>query len=489
MWRVTIILVLVSLTLAVDKSVIIIGSGISGYSAASRLIENGFDDVIILEAEDRIGGRINTIPFSDGFIDLGAQWVHGQVNNIIYEMTHEHFEFGSTPFVEVPFTFLFSNGTKPDQELFRTISKINFDIFLALDETDTFTGSFGEMFLEVLGEVTMNDSFPVFKDLDLKIIETMKENAERFINGYCALKSWFDMSAKLSAQEDEAGGNLHNTWKKQGFKTVFDFISKKLPDPSQHIDIDSKVQLNKKVTNINYNVIDANSKAVITCADGSSYEAKHVIFTPSLGVLKKYHESLFTPALPEQKVLAIKTWGFGAAGKVFLEFDEPFWSEEGEPFVAYEFLWLDVDKDEAKAYNREWMLGISAFYIVDEFPNMLEAYLGGPKINQFEASSDEKIIEDCMWALEKFLGKSLPKPKAMTRSKWLSNENFLGSYSYPSMDAERAGVGIKELAESINNDNGEPILLFAGEATDEKYPGNTHAGVRSGFRAADVVCA
>jgi len=265
------------------------------------------------------------------------------------------------------------------------------------------------------------------------------------------------------------------------------YSQKKLPDPSQHIDVDSKIQLNKKVTNIKYNANDVNSKTLITCADGSTYEAKHVILTPSVGVLKKYHESLFTPALPERKALAINTWGFGAAGKVFLEFDEPFWSEEEKPFVAYEFLWLDADKDEAKTTDREWMLGISAFYIVDEFPNMLEAYLGGPKVDQFEASSDEKIIEDCMWAFEKFLGKSLPKPKAMKRTQWLSNENFLGTYAYPSMDAEKAGIEIKDLAESIKNEQGEPVLLFAGDATDEKYPGNTHAGVRSGFRTADEI--
>jgi monoamine oxidase len=203
--------------------------------------------------------------------------------------------------------------------------------------------------------------------------------------------------------------------------------------------------------------------------------------------LKKYHESLFTPALPDQKVLAIKSYGFGAAGKIFLEFDEPFWIEEGKPFVAYQFLWLDADKEEVKTANREWLLGISAFYMVDEFPNMIEAYLGGPKIDEFEASSDEKIIEDCMWAFEKFLGKSLPKPKTMIKTQWLTNENFLGTYEYPSMDAENAGVRIKDLAESIKNEQGQPVLLFAGEATDEKYPGNTHAGVRSGFRAADEI--
>ncbi|XP_070490876.1 spermine oxidase-like [Chironomus tepperi] len=489
MLRIAIILVLFSLTMAkINESVIIIGAGASGYSAAVRLMSRNIDDIVILEAEDRIGGRINSIPFSDGYIDLGAQWVHGQDGNIVYKMVHKHFDLGTTPFNERSLTFVFSNGTKPDQELFTNISQINHDIYTGIEEAKNFSGSFGEMFLETLREVTTNDSFPVFKDLDPKIIEIMKEDAERNINGYCALKSWFDMSAELSAAEAKIYGNLYNTWKKQGYKTVFDFISRKLPKPSEYIDIESKVHLNKKVTNIKYNASDVNSKVLVTCADGTSYEATYVIFTASLGVLKKYHETLFTPALPENNILAIKTMGFGAAGKIFLEFDEPFWTKEENEFLAYELLWLDADKDEAKATNREWMLGISAFFMVDEFPNMLEVYIAGPKIDQFEASSDEKIINDCMWALEKFLGKSLIKPKAMTRSKWLSNDNFLGTYSYPSMDAEKAGVYHEHLAESIYNRKNEPILIFAGEATDGMYPGTVQGAVQSGIDAANQVC-
>jgi phytoene dehydrogenase-like protein len=210
---------------ATDKSVVIIGAGISGYSAASKLMENGFDDVIILEAEDRIGGRINTIPFNDGFIDLGAQWVHGQQNNIIYEMTHEHFDFGSTPFDDVPFTFLLSNGTKPNQELINSISKLCFEIDHKIYTSDTFNGSFGDMFIEIYDGIVANGSSPLFRDLDSTMIAVMRESAERNINAYAAIKSWFDLSAKLCSEEELALGNQHNTWRKHGFKTVFDFIS------------------------------------------------------------------------------------------------------------------------------------------------------------------------------------------------------------------------------------------------------------------------
>lgn len=54
--------------------VIVIGAGISGISSAAKLIENGFKNVTVLEAEKRIGGRVYTVPYASNVVDLGAQW-------------------------------------------------------------------------------------------------------------------------------------------------------------------------------------------------------------------------------------------------------------------------------------------------------------------------------------------------------------------------------------------------------------------------------
>ena len=43
--------------------VIIIGAGIAGLSAATKLLESGVNELIVIEARDRTGGRLNTIPF------------------------------------------------------------------------------------------------------------------------------------------------------------------------------------------------------------------------------------------------------------------------------------------------------------------------------------------------------------------------------------------------------------------------------------------
>lgn len=57
-----------------NKRVLIIGAGASGCAAAIKLLDNQFTNVNILEAEHRIGGRIDTRPFAANVVDVGAQW-------------------------------------------------------------------------------------------------------------------------------------------------------------------------------------------------------------------------------------------------------------------------------------------------------------------------------------------------------------------------------------------------------------------------------
>ena len=62
--------------------VIIIGAGVSGLAAAKKLIDEN-REVLVLEARNRLGGRICT-DRSLGFpLDLGASWMHDLPNNII----------------------------------------------------------------------------------------------------------------------------------------------------------------------------------------------------------------------------------------------------------------------------------------------------------------------------------------------------------------------------------------------------------------------
>jgi len=75
-----------------DRKIVVVGAGASGVACATKLLELGFQNVLVVEAEDRVGGRIHTIPFADNVIDLGAQWCHGEQDNIVYELTRKQEE-------------------------------------------------------------------------------------------------------------------------------------------------------------------------------------------------------------------------------------------------------------------------------------------------------------------------------------------------------------------------------------------------------------
>lgn len=72
--------------------VIIIGAGAAGLSAANSLAKNGVSDFVILEARNRIGGRILSMDMSSSSskVELGANWIHGVLGNPIFELAINH---------------------------------------------------------------------------------------------------------------------------------------------------------------------------------------------------------------------------------------------------------------------------------------------------------------------------------------------------------------------------------------------------------------
>lgn len=113
-------------------------------------------------------------------------------------------------------------------------------------------------------------------------------------------------------------------------------------------EVEEKVLLKTEVTQINWK---ETSQSIVKCADGSVFNADHVIVTASLGFLKHNHEKIFTPELPLEKQQVIADIPFGAVGKIFLEFDQKFWADD---WVGFSLLWSDEDLKKIEGTENDW---------------------------------------------------------------------------------------------------------------------------------------
>ena len=64
-----------------EVDVAVIGAGAAGIGAVRRLAEDGRHRVVLLEARDRVGGRVHTVTPTGFALDRGAEWLHSADRN------------------------------------------------------------------------------------------------------------------------------------------------------------------------------------------------------------------------------------------------------------------------------------------------------------------------------------------------------------------------------------------------------------------------
>ncbi|XP_044264442.1 peroxisomal N(1)-acetyl-spermine/spermidine oxidase-like [Tribolium madens] len=469
-------LLFVSQVFAEKPSVIIVGAGVSGISAAVKLIENGITNIKIFEAEDRIGGRIHTVEFGDNFIDMGAQYCHGE--NVVYDTVKnldllEHAELFSAP------KMYYSNGSHLQSQLIQDLETVvtNYD----RDINRTKGVSLGEAFLEKY----QNTILDKYKNDP----ETHKLASDGLIFAHSTIlmhEGAFHWSRPASGRHYKpVKGDQMMVWKKRGYDMILDVLLKRYPDPSQKIPIEEKLFLKKKVTKISWS-----GTPVVELSDGTTHKADHVIVTPSVGVLT--HEDLFDPVVPPRKQEAIKSMGFDGIIKIILYFPEKWWHDSDSTFF---FLW---DRRDLEGVTKEfsegpnsWVTNLVALVRVPSNPHVLIGWVSGGLIPEMEKLPLDVIKKGSMFVIRKFLGRdyNITEPKAVLRSDWHNNPNFRGTYSYEKNGYFEEEVHYQDhLAEPLTHGT-TPVVLFAGEATHPTHYSTVHGAIESGRREADRIIA
>ncbi|EDS31149.1 amine oxidase [Culex quinquefasciatus] len=463
-----------------DEKIIIIGAGAAGIASAARLYKKGFRNLEILEATNRIGGRIQTVPFGANVVDLGGQWCHGEKGNAVYQLAGPLGLLESS-IVSDDNVILRSNGELVPQDIADRMMAISEKI-MESKEIERYTGTLGQYFTERFMK-TME--LPKNRDIGEELIQQFLAYFHNEQRGFIAIDSWYNLTAAGSAADEECEGDQELSWKGKGYRSVLELLLRRHPAQNDvSIPVEKFTKFNKFVTNISwYNGPDR--PLVVTCADGTQHEAAHVIVTSSIGVLKENLRTMFTPQLPMAKQKAIKGIYLGTVNKIIMEFGKPFWKSLGNVFGL---MWEQEDLEQLRHSKFAWTEGVSMFLKVDRQPNLLVAWMIGPEGRQAEQLPDKEIIDGMMFLLKKFFkNKGVERPIRMIRSKWSSDKNFRGSYSSRSLTTEALKTGHDKMAVPVKNSEGKPVLMFAGEATSEEYFGTVHGAIASGWREADRI--
>ncbi|CAL7938139.1 unnamed protein product [Xylocopa violacea] len=460
--------------------IVIVGAGASGIAAASKLLENGFENVQILEAEDRVGGRVNTVKFDDYLIDLGAQWIHGEKGNVVYELAAPlNLTDHSSSYNNL---FYMSTGELIEPSLTTNITRTYVEYIDSIEDLtlNECQRSMGECL-----ENKFKSYFMRFSDLN----ETLQEQLLWFFNGaqtsYDPADSWYDISAKYYTEYEILKGDQIINWKEGGYGIILDILMKKFPHPEEELPVLNKTTLNAEVTKIDYSNEDGTVK--VTTLDGKEYLADHVIMTPSLGVLKEQYETLFNPSLPESKIRNIKGLGYGNACKIFLAFNDTWFNAEGLKNGGYSILWSKEEREKLDSNPKtRWMSYALGFFFVEHKPRLMYIWVSGKGARLMDDVTDDEVFDQTVGMLYNMLSKdyNVSRPTAMIRSKWHQNKHFRGTYSYRSMETVRTNSSAQQLSEPVIK-MGKPVILFGGEATNEHSFSTVHGAIASGWREAE----
>lgn len=421
------------------RRVVVVGAGIAGLTAARLLVADDVE-VVVLEARDRIGGRIHTADLAGGLVDLGAAWIHGRSGNPVAAIA-DGYGVALRPHPYEPLTLWdaiegrFAGEDELDSALLRE---------------DGLLAAIPSLQAKLGGGASMQAAIDAHL-AGLALDPRAARYARLILELYVIEVDYGGPAARTSLEifdEDEFyGADDHLIV--GGYRSLLAPLAKGLD-----------VRLSSPVARVAY---DADGVRVDTVA-GEVFTADRVIVTVPLGVLQA-GAIAFDPPLPAAKREAIARLEMGSLEKVILRWDAAFWP------AAADSAWLHLGKTRG---DFPLIVDLSA---TAGAPTLVLIHGGSRAREALDALDDEALIADASAALSATLGMAIPPPIAAHVTRWRGDPYSRGSYTFPALgqslddfDALAAPVGER--------------VLFAGEATSRATFGTVHGAVLSALREA-----
>jgi len=416
--------------------VIIIGAGASGLSAANYLQQNG-KKVLVLEARDRLGGRIHdTVIKGFGKIPLGAAWLHHKGEHHILKNILDR--------LKIKYVKESALSNSNNMIIYDADGK-------KLSDVDN------KKMIKILYKLPNLLYTNCKKNPNITITNSIKKILKKYNFGEDIVNSLINRSTEHCSLDSNImkcknydGWNPNGKIVIGGYKPLIDKLASNV-----------KVLLNSVVVDIKQNKV-----VTIKTKERKTYYSKRVISTIPLGVLKNKSVN-FSPSLPIHKINALKNIVTGAHEKIFLSFPKVFWDPKVSVFH----------------YSNRKNRGLCSQWQNVLYPStgkkILYTNLSGPDI-KYVSKTNKELQEIAMNVLKKIFGKDIPNPDNIYVTRWhIDPFTMGGAHAHPNLNGTMKDL--KKMGESFGK------IHFAGVDTSDTVTETVEAAILSGIRASKEI--
>jgi polyamine oxidase len=425
------------------ERVIVVGAGMAGLVAARLLHDSGFG-VTVLEARERLGGRVWTDNRLGAPLDLGGSWVHGVDGNPLTlwcERLGVRLIESEADRLLIDPRAKQTTRTALRQKAFMGRMAFNAAVAWSSWKSKAMARVHGPRSISVKDAVDPLLHARWLSELDRLVIATYLEMSEG-VHGApydkISVEEWFPLE-----------GLERNAQPQGGFQPLLD-------DAAAGLD----VRFASPVDRIAW----TGEGVTAVLEGGERLAADRALVTVPVALLRA-GKPAFDPPLPadQQRAIALLGYGAGILGKIYLRFPHQFWPDKSKWFGR-----LPDAPDKRGTFNT------FVSHVEETGLPILLSFANGRAARRYDCEmGDDDVKNVAIASLRKMFGANrVPEPEAFIFPRWLCDPWARGGYTYPGVGspAEDREVHARPLADRV---------FFAGEATEPGEYGTVHAALWS----------